>query len=252
MRGLTRLSVHPIEAAAHVAELSGVDVVHLERDDPDLLIPAPVASGTRYPAPAGDPHIRARLAAHYSALSHRTISAAQVVLVPGVNLVLHFALLALTGTGDEVLVPNPGSPSYAELARIAGATPVGYPLHAEAGFLPDVDEITSLITSRTRVLVLNSPHNPTGTLLPESLLTRLFEVANDRRLYVVVDEAHRELTGGVSALTAAAVHDRTIVMNTVSGRHAGAAVVPRHLADDMAVRLADGLARIGVFLDGLR
>jgi hypothetical protein len=125
---------------------------------------------------------------------------------------LHFALLALTGTGDEVLVPNPGSPSYAELARIAGTTPVGYPLHAEAGFLPDVDEITSLITSRTRVLVLNSPHNPTGTLLPESLLTRLFEVANDRRLYVVVDEAHRELTGGVSALTAAAAHDRTIVM----------------------------------------
>jgi hypothetical protein len=161
------------------------------------------------------------------------------VLVPGVNLVLHFALLALTGTGDEVLVPNPGSPSYAELARLAGATPVGYPLHAEAGFLPDADEITSLITSRTRVLVLNSPHNPTGALLPESVLTRLFEVANDRRLYVVVDEARRELTSGVSALTAATAHDRTIVMNTVSGRHAGAAVVPRHLADDMAVLMTN-------------
>ncbi|MFD0258207.1 pyridoxal phosphate-dependent aminotransferase [Kitasatospora indigofera] len=234
-------SAFALSAQARRLEARGVDVVRLEVGQPDLPgPPAAVAAATRelagghagYTDPAGDPLVREQVAAHYAARLGRPVAAEQVLLLPGSNLALWFTLLAVLAPGDEVLVPDPGFPPYAELVRLAGGTPVGYPLRPEHGHVPDPAEVRALVSARTRVLVVNSPHNPTGSVWPRDCLAELAGLARRHGLHTVTDEAYRELAEPGLDTPLYPADERTVVMDSLSKSHSmcgwriGIAIVP--------------------------
>ncbi|MFC9636278.1 pyridoxal phosphate-dependent aminotransferase [Streptomyces mirabilis] len=249
---LERGSAFAVRAEAARLEAAGQDVLHLELGEPDWrpppavldALPAALADGgRRYTEAAGELEVRLQVAAVYSELMGARVDPGRVVLVPGSNMVLYLTLLAVAGHGDEVLLPDPGFPPYAELVRLAGAVPVPYPLRGEAGFLPDADEIGSLVTRRTRLIIVNSPNNPTGSVIPAELIEKIMEVVDDCELYVVFDEAYREFKpgGGRPSLYGdLAEHPRTIFMESLSKSHsmcgwrAGIAITAPELAKDLA------------------
>lgn len=235
-------SAFALAEQARRLEALGGDVIRLELGQPDLPGPPEAVEAAtralaegraaRYTDPAGDPAIREQVAAHYSARTGRPVTAAEVVLLPGSNLALWFTLLTVLRPGDEVLLPDPGFPPYAELVRLAGGTPVGYPVRPEHGHVPDPDEVASLATARTRVLVVNSPHNPTGSLWPQECVRALARLAARRRLYTVADEAYRELAEPGAPAPSYPADRRTVLMDSLSKSHSmcgwrvGIAIVP--------------------------
>ncbi|MDX3457445.1 pyridoxal phosphate-dependent aminotransferase [Streptomyces sp. ME02-8801-2C] len=251
-RRLERGSAFAVRAEAARLEAAGRDVVHLELGEPDWRPPpavldalptACVDGGRRYTEAAGDLDVRIQVADSYTELMGTRVDPERVVLVPGSNLVLYLTLLAVAGPGDEVLLPDPGFPPYAELVRLAGAVPVPYPLRGETGFLPDADEIGSLMTRRTRLIIVNSPNNPTGSVIPDELTEKIMEVVDRNGLYVVFDEAYREFKPGggrPSLYGELAEHPRTVFMESLSKSHsmcgwrAGIAITRPELAKDLA------------------
>jgi aspartate aminotransferase len=238
-------SAFAIADRARRFEAQGHDVVHLELGQPDLPGPpaatealARALSGHRsdYTLPAGDPRIRDQVADHYTKVLGRPVAPAEVVLLPGSNLALWFTLLAVLAPGDEVLLPDPGFPPYAELVRLAGAIPVGYPLRPGADYIPDPDEVAALISSRTRVLITNSPNNPTGSVWPATCLGALSDLAERHHLYTVHDQAYRELADPALIAPGPRADERTVIMDSLSKSHSmcgwriGIAIVTPDLA----------------------
>jgi histidinol-phosphate/aromatic aminotransferase/cobyric acid decarboxylase-like protein len=167
--------------AAAALEAAGRHVVHLEVGEPDAPTPPHVveagvralrAGHTRYGPPAGIPELRAAIA---ESLRARGVPAdpARVVVSPGAKAMIFTTLLAAVRPGDEVLVPDPGYPAYASVTEFAGGRAVRYPLRADDDFAVDPEAVAARCTPRTRVLVLNAPHNPTGGVVAPAALARL-------------------------------------------------------------------------------
>lgn len=123
-----------------------------------------------------------------------TIGAERVYVVDGAQQGLHFAMSLLLSPGDEILIPNPGYPTFAMTSRLLNAVPVGYPLYPEQDFQPRIQDIEALVTDRTRVLVLNSPSNPLGAVIGEDLTRRLVEFARKHDLWIISDECYEAFT----------------------------------------------------------
>ncbi len=207
MRSATRLDVlgtehaYVVLDAAKQLEAAGHRVLHLEIGEPDMPTPAHVVEAgiralregrTRYAVAAGLPELRDAIA---QALPARGVRAAaeNVVVTPGAKPMLFCAALAVIEPGDEVLCPDPGFPIYASVARFAGGRPVYYPLDHTRAFAPDVDAIAARVTARTRVLVLNLPHNPTGGVASPDDLARLAALADRHDLWIISDEVYGQL-----------------------------------------------------------
>jgi hypothetical protein len=149
---------------------------------------------TNYTPNAGIPALREAFAARFRAQQGCDINADRVYVVDGAQQGLHFAMSLLLSPGDEILIPNPGYPTFAMTSRLLNAVPVGYPLYPEQGFQPRTRDIEALITDRTRVLVLNSPSNPLGAVLSEELTRELVEMARQHDLWVISDECYEAFT----------------------------------------------------------
>lgn len=151
---------------------------------------------TNYTPNAGIPALREAFAARFrERAGHGTsIGADRVYVVDGAQQGLHFAMSLLLSPGDEILIPNPGYPTFAMTSRLLNAVPVGYPLYPEHRFQPRTEDIEALITDRTRVLVLNSPSNPLGAVLGEELTRELVELARRHDLWVISDECYEAFT----------------------------------------------------------
>jgi aspartate aminotransferase len=153
---------------------------------------------TNYTPNAGIPALREAFAARFrerAGAGHNSeIGADRVYVVDGAQQGLHFAMSLLLSPGDEILIPNPGYPTFAMTSRLLNAVPVGYPLYPEHGFQPRTGDIEALITDRTRVLVLNSPSNPLGAVLGEDLTRELVELARRHDLWVISDECYEAFT----------------------------------------------------------
>ena len=180
-------------------ERRGRAVVHLELGAPDVDAPPHVAEAAvralregdaRYVAPQGLPELREAVAADVRSRGV-PCDAAQVLVTPSAKTAVFYAMLAAVGPGDEVLVPDPGFPIYPSVARFAGGVPVGYAHDADGA--PDVDDVAARVTPRTRVLVLNSPGNPTGGALGAAALARLAELADRHDLVLVTDDIYSRL-----------------------------------------------------------
>ena len=260
----TRLSVISGEGAldvlsrARALEAQGRDIAMLAIGEPQFAVAPHIVDAAvralhegdaRYGPPAGLAELRGAVA---GALGTRGIATAaeDVIITPGAKPMLLYAFLATVEPGAEVLVPNPGFPIYPSLTRFAGGVPVGYGLDAGRSFAPNVDEIAGRITPRTRVLVLNAPHNPTGGSVDAAELERIAELAVRHNLIVITDEIYGRVafdaptTPSIAALPG--LRERTIVVDGFSKTYAmtgwrlGFGLVPRWLVAPLTTLVVNG------------
>jgi aspartate/methionine/tyrosine aminotransferase len=238
-------------ARARRLEAAGRHVVHLEIGEPDFPTPdnitesavAAMHEGHTHYTPAGGMAGAREAVAEFVARSLRVdVDPAEVVLVPGSKNVLQFTLLACVEPGDEVIYPDPGYPIYSSQVNFVGATPVPVRLREERGFRMDLDELAGLVTPRTRLLILNSPANPTGGVLTREDAAFIARLAIERDLLVLSDEIYSQIVYGpehVSILSEPGMRERTVLMDGVSKAYAmcgwrlGYGVAPRELISRM-------------------
>jgi aspartate aminotransferase len=213
---------------ARALEAQGRDVIHLEIGEPDFDSPAPViaagqaalaAGETHYGPATGLPELRRAIADWLARTRGITVEAERVVVTPGAKPIMFFAALALLEPGDEAIVPDPGFPIYESMVRFAGATPVSWPLREANDFRPDVAELQRLLTPRTRLLILNSPQNPTGGVLTGADLDAIADTVRGRGTVVLSDEIYGQMVyEGVheSIATRPGMLDQTIVLDGFS------------------------------------
>ncbi len=217
---------------AKALEAQGKDVIHLEIGEPDFDTPSNVIDAgcdalrggwTHYGPSAGQPELRAAIASYVNGSRGTSFSPEQVVVTPGGKPVMFFAILALVEEGDEALFPDPGFPIYRSMIDFAGAVAVPIPLREERAFGIDLDELASLITPRSGLLILNSPANPTGGVLSRDEIAEIARLAVANDLIVLADEIYSELIyegEHVSIATMPGMAERTIVLDGFSKTYA--------------------------------
>jgi aspartate/methionine/tyrosine aminotransferase len=236
-------------ARAKELERSGVDVVHLEIGEPDFETPRHVAEAaweaiqrgeTHYCPSAGLPELREAAAEYFAATRSLPVDPERVLVATGAKPFLFFGVLALCNPGDEVVYPDPGFPIYESAIRFAGATPVPLPLHADRGFTFDIDELAGALGPRTKLVILNSPHNPTGGVIPAADVAAAARLVAETQSWVLSDEVYAQLIyDGTFASIAAepGMLDRTIVVDSLSktfamtGWRCGFAALPPQLVE---------------------
>src|SRR6201997_2762008 len=186
-------------ARAKELERQGCSIIHLELGEPDFHPAAPVvdslrnavaAGRDRYCATRGIPALREEITHYLARTRNLSIQPEQVLVAPGCKMALSLAMMALIDPGDEVLYPDPGFPIYPSFTRGLGAKAVPFSLTEKNKFQPDLDEIASKITSRTRVLIFNSPNNPTGTVFSAAALEKIAALAQEHDLWILSDEIY--------------------------------------------------------------
>jgi aspartate aminotransferase len=235
-------------AKARRLEADGKKIVHLEIGEPDFATPDNIVEAgisalqngyTHYTPASGIMEAREAVAGFVSRTLKTDVDPTDVVLVPGSKNVLLFTLFACVEPGDEVILPDPGYPAYASQVRFIGAVPKLVTLREETGFRMDLDQLASLVTPKTRMLIINTPQNPTGGILTEEDVKFVCELAHKHDLLVVSDEIYSQLVYGfhhVSPLSQPGMRERTVLMDGLSKSYAmtgwrlGYAVAPKALA----------------------
>ncbi|MGZ6340248.1 MAG: pyridoxal phosphate-dependent aminotransferase [Candidatus Limnocylindrales bacterium] len=247
MDGIGTETAFEAAARARALEATGRQVIHLEIGEPDFDTPANVrdaakraldAGATHYAPFPGIPDLRRAIAADATARKGFAVDPERVFVTVGGKGVMFYAILALVDPGDEVIVPDPGYPIYESVTRFVGGKPVPIPIRQEQGFRLDPDELVSLVTPRTKLIIINSPANPTGGVLAREDLERIATVAREHDLMVLSDEIYgRLLYEGefVSIASLPGMAERTIVLDGFSKTYAmtgwrlGYAIVPEAL-----------------------
>ncbi len=249
---MTRLgteSAFEVLARAKALERQGKSIIHLEIGEPDFDTPAHIkdaakqaldAGATHYGPSAGLPELREAIAKHVTETRGVPVSPEEVVVTPGAKPIMFFTILALVGAGDEVIYPNPGFPIYESVINFVGGTPVPIPLREDTGFGFDLDLFEARLSSRTRLIIMNSPENPTGGVLDRRQIERIAALAAARSIPVLADEIYRQfLYEGefVSIMGLAGMRDLTILLDGFSKSYAmtgwrlGYGVMPPPLAE---------------------
>jgi arginine:pyruvate transaminase len=232
---------------------AGHDVIFLTVGDPDQAAPAAVIDATiaalrrnrtGYSPIIGYPQVRAAIAARFERRTGRPCSADNVVLTPGTQGGLFCALNCLAGPGDEVILPEPIYGPYAGVIGASGARMVNVPLRPDKGFHPDLDSLAGAVTPRTRVVWINSPHNPTGAVFTAEEIAGIAELCREHDLWLVSDEVYEDLAFArphISPWSLPDMAERTIVASSLSKSHAmagfrfgwiiGPPAMSRHLFD---------------------
>ena len=193
---------------ARALEAQGRHIIHLEIGEPDFETPPHVieagqralADGwTHYGPTQGDPDLRAVIAAQTERTHGMEVDPAEICITPGAKPILFFTMLALLEPGDEVIFPNPGFPIYESLVRFCRATPVPIPLIEDRGFSFDLDILAQRISPRTRLIILNSPQNPTGGVIPAADIRAIADLIRGRDIMVLSDEIYARIHFGTEA-----------------------------------------------------
>jgi aspartate aminotransferase len=235
-------------ARARALEATGRDVIHLELGEPDFDTPRHVSEAavrallddkmTHYPPAPGIAPLRAAIAADVKRWKGIEATPDQVVVTPGAKPIMFYAMLALINEADEVIYPNPGFPIYESMARYVGGTAVPAPLREANDFRMDVEEVASLVTDRTRMIVTNSPHNPTGSILTPDDVREIARIAVEHDLVVLADEIYGRLQyegEPLSIATLPGMAERTITLDgfsktfAMTGWRLGYGIVPKWL-----------------------
>ena len=225
-------SAFEVLARARALEARGRKIIHLEIGEPDFDTPDHISEAaaealrsgfTHYVPAPGLPEVREAVAAWLSRAGRLETSPDRVIVTPGAKPIMWYLMLATCQEGDDVIYPDPGFPMYESIARFAGATPVPLPLREQNGFRPDPDELASLVTPRTRLLVLNTPHNPCGSALTREDCEAIAEIAIRNDLLVLADEVYWAIRydgSHVSVLDIEGMADRTILLDGWSKTYA--------------------------------
>jgi aspartate aminotransferase len=241
-------------ARAKALEASGRRVIHLEIGEPDFTTPGYIIEAavkafrdgeTHYcPAP-GIPALREACAEHLSRHRGLPIEASRVVVTPGAKPFLFFGILATCNPGDEVIYPNPGFPIYESVIEFAGATPVPLPLVEERGFTFSAEDLADRLTPKTKMVILNSPANPTGGIVERELNVEIAKLLADHDCWILTDEVYSEMLYDATHDTIAShegLLDRTILLDgfsktfAMTGWRLGYAALPEPLVEPI-VRL---------------
>ena len=232
-------------------EREGRSIIHLELGEPDFHPAAPIvdavrsavaAGRDRYCATRGLPALREEIARYLKRTRDVDCSVSEVLVAPGCKMALSLAMMALIEPGDEVLYPDPGFPIYPSFTRGLGARPVPFALRESLGFQPDLDEIQRKITPKTRVLIFNSPGNPTGTVWDQGSLRKLAELASEHELWVISDEVYARIVfdGAYRSIRSVpGMAERTVIIDgfsksfAMTGWRLGYAVGPLRVIDAM-------------------
>jgi aspartate/methionine/tyrosine aminotransferase len=242
-------------AKARALEAQGRDIIHLEIGEPDFPTPENIVEAgcralrdghTHYTPTAGVPELREAIAEEISGSRGIEVNAEQVVVTPGGKPIMFFVILALIEAGDEVLLPNPAFPIYESMVNFAGGTPVFVPLRQENGFRFDLDEFAAGLTERTRLVILNSPANPTGGVLTAEDMKGLAALLREYPdAMILSDEIYSKLLysgdfASIASEPGLSPNGRTIILDGFSKTYAmtgwrlGYGVMPENLAQDIS------------------
>ena len=217
---------------ARALEATGRDIIHLEIGEPDFDTPANIISAgadamhkgfTHYGPSAGLPQLREAIAQYVSKTRNVDVSPDEVVVVPGGKPIIFFSILSLADDGDEIIYPNPGFPIYESMINYVGAKAVPIRLREEMDFRLDVDELAGLITDRTRLIIINSPQNPTGGVLEKKDIDGIARAIGDRNIMVLSDEIYSRLIfegEHHSIMSIDGMKERTILLDGFSKTYA--------------------------------
>ncbi len=217
---------------ARALEAKGRDIIHLEVGEPDFATPENVVNAaiealhkgaTKYTPSAGIPELRAAIAKRVSETRGIHVNPDQVVVTPGAKPIMFFLILALVETGDEVVTPNPGFPIYESMVRFTGGIPRFYRLREENNFRFDPDEFRTLVNQKTKLIILNSPQNPTGGVLEASDLKVIAELATKYDIPVLADEIYWQILydGEYKSIASLpGMQERTIILDGFSKSYA--------------------------------
>jgi len=217
---------------ARALEREGKEIIHLEIGEPDFSTPENIIDAaiealhqgwTHYGPSAGLPELRQTIAGYISQTRGVKVTSDEVVVVPGGKPVIFFTILALVDEGDEVIYPNPGFPIYQSMVDYIGGNAVPIRLREDRDFSLDVDELASLITDHTKLIILNSPHNPTGGVLNRQEIHDIAAAIGDRNVMVLSDEIYSRLVFEGEHYSIMSVHgfkDRTILLDGFSKTYA--------------------------------
>jgi len=247
-------------------EAQGREVVHLEIGEPNFETPPHIveagvaalkAGHTHYCPVPGIPELRLAIAEHVSQSRGIEVGAENVVVTPGSKAIALYTILSLVNPGDEVVYFNPGFPLYKSLVDFVEAIPVEIDLHEAGGFRPDVEEIARRVSSKTRLLILNSPQNPTGGVLPEEDLRAIAKLAQQHDFIVLSDEIYSGLQYDGEFCSIASLPgmlDRTVVLDGFSKRYAmtgwrlGYGILPAALVQPVTTLVINSYSCVATFI----
>ena len=234
---------------ARALEAQGRSIIHLEIGEPDFETPGHVIEAgkkaldegwTHYGPTQGLPELRQAIAAQVSQTRGVSVGAEHVCVVPGGKPIIFFPMLALLEEGDEVIYPNPGFPIYESMINFLGAKPVPIPLIEERGFSFDLDLFRDKLNNRTKMIVLNSPQNPTGGVIPAADIRAIADMVRDRDVVILSDEIYSRIYFGEPPLSIASLPgmlEKTIILDgfskvyAMTGWRLGYGVMPLWLVD---------------------
>src|SRR5664280_1174753 len=250
---------------ARALERRGKSIIHLEIGEPDMDTPANVVEAgvdalrkgfTHYGPSAGLPELREAIAAEVSSARGSKVSPDEVVMVPGGKPIIFFTMLALVEEGDEVIYPNPGFPIYESMINFLGAKAVPILLREERDFRLDVNELAGLITDRTKLIILNSPQNPTGGIITKKDVEDIAAAIGDRDIMVMSDEIYSRLMFEGEPYSIASIdgfRDRTIILDgfsktySMTGWRLGYGVMRSDLAVHIARLMTNSISCTATF-----
>jgi aspartate aminotransferase len=234
---------------ARALEAQGRDIIHLEIGEPDFDTPRHIVEAgkqaldqgwTHYGPTQGLPELREAIASYICRTRGIRVGAEHVCVVPGGKPIIFFPLMALLEPGDEVIYPNPGFPIYESMINFLGATPVPIPLVEDRGFSFDLNVLKDRLSSKTKMLILNSPHNPTGGVIPSADVRTIADLVRDRDLMILSDEIYTRIyfdEEPLSISTLPGMLEKTIILDGFSKTYAmtgwrmGYGVMPTWLVD---------------------
>jgi aspartate/methionine/tyrosine aminotransferase len=244
-------SAFEVLARAKALERQGKEIVHLEIGEPDFDTPAHIreaakraldGGATHYGPSAGLPELRAAIAKHITETRETPVTPEEVVVTPGAKPIMFFAILALVNRGDEVIYPNPGFPIYESVINFVGGVPVPITLLEETGFGFDLTLFEQRVSKKTKLIIINSPQNPTGGVLERAEIERIADIARTFKIPVLTDEVYRQfLYDGefVSIMSLPGMRAHAILLDGFSKSYAmtgwrlGYGVMPVPLAEHM-------------------
>ncbi len=253
-------------AKAKKLEAEGKKIIHLEIGEPDFDTPENISNAaidaikkgfTHYNPSPGLPELRQTIADYMSKTRGLNFTPEEVVVMPGGKPVMFYAILAIVEEGDEVIYPNPGFPIYESMINFIGAKAVPIPLKEEKGFAFDIDEFKSLVTNKTKMVILNTPHNPTGGVLTKDDILKIAEVIRNKDIWVLSDEIYSRLIFEGEHFSIASVEgfkDRTIILDgyskyyAMTGWRAGFGVMNKEIAPHIAKLVTNSVSCTNTFV----
>ena len=265
MEGVRGEGAFDVLVKARALEARGHSIIHMEIGEPDFPTPANIVEAgrqaladgwTKYGPTQGDAELREVIAEIVSETRGIQVSDENVVVTPGGKPILFFPMLALLEPGDEVLYPNPSFPIYESVIRYCGATPVPLPLIEERGFSIDIDMLRQKLSPRTKMLIINSPQNPTGGVIPEEDIRAIADLVRDHDIMVLSDEVYSNIYFDRKPFSIASLQgmpEKTIILDgfsktySMTGWRMGYGVMPKWLVAGVCLLMVNCVSHTASF-----